>query len=235
MCFSAAVAILFGAPSLPADVPAVGLGKAPDLARAQWIWSSEDGLQDAGPLSYFRRKFVLPAPPVEATLALTADNGFKLYVNNNRVAAELERYRTGEPSRVRSWTCFFLARTLGKLRDHDSVDLLCAALDEDPTEAEFGIPDPPNVFLHNAITPLYRAPAADALGRIGRREAVPSLLRAAANFDNAMDVRHASADSLRRLADPSSLPQLEKLAADYPEAATGQTLREACVAARTRP
>ncbi|MHC4401015.1 MAG: HEAT repeat domain-containing protein [Planctomycetota bacterium] len=150
-----------------------------------------------------------------------------------RVRAAFERYRAGPPSRKRSWTCFFLARTLGKLGDPGSVAVLRSALDDDPTEAEHGIPDPPNVFLHNAITPLYRAAAADALGRIGASEAVPSLLAAVADLDNAMDVRQAAADSLRRIAEPTSLPRLEALAEGYPEIATQFTLWEACAAARS--
>jgi HEAT repeat protein len=151
-----------------------------------------------------------------------------------RVRAAFERYRAEQPSRKRSWTCFFLARTLGKLRDRGSVDALRAALDDEPAEASFGIPDPPNVFIHQAMTPVHRAAAADALGRIGAKQAVPSLLAAVAEFDNAMEVRQAAADALRRIADPASLPQLESLARHYPEIATQQTLREACAAARSR-
>ena len=152
-----------------------------------------------------------------------------------QVRAAFERYRAREPSRERSWTCFFLARTLGKLGDRESTAVLRAALDADPTEASFGIPDPPNVFLHNAMTPVYRAAAADALGRIGAAEAVPSLLAALGNFENAMEVRQAAADALRRIADPKSLPELERLARDYPEIVTRQSLEEACAAIRQRP
>jgi len=151
-----------------------------------------------------------------------------------RVRAAFQRYRAQPPSRKRSWTCFFLARTLGKLRDRGSVALLRDAVDHDPTEFSFGVPDAPNVFIHHAMTPVYRAAAADALGRIGGAEAVPSLLAAVADFHNAMEVRQAAADSLRRIADPVSLPQLEELAGDYPEIATQQTLREACAAVRAK-
>jgi len=149
-----------------------------------------------------------------------------------RVRAALERYRAMAPSRKRSWTCFFLARTLGKLRDAGSVGVLCSALDDDPTEFSFGVPDAPNVFIHNAMTPVHRAAAADALGRIGSKEAVPSLLSAVADFDNAMEVRQAAAGALGRIADPATLGQLEKLAADYPEFTTQRTLWEACAACR---
>ena len=41
-------------------------------------------------------------------------------------------------------------------------------------------------------------------------------------------------DALRRIADPASLPQLEKLAEGYPKVATQYTLWEACAAVRSR-
>ncbi|MEE9601728.1 MAG: HEAT repeat domain-containing protein, partial [Thermoguttaceae bacterium] len=143
------------------------------------------------------------------------------------VRAAFERYRAQEPSRVQSWVCFFLARTLGKLGDRESVDVLRSALDDDPTEASFGLPDPPNVFIHDAMTPLYRASAADALGRIGDKQAVPSLLAAVKNYENAMDVRRAAAEALGRIADPAGSEEIEALAEDYPEISTAQALREA--------
>ena len=152
-----------------------------------------------------------------------------------RVRAALKRYRAQPASRKHSWVCFFLARTLGKLRDRGSADALLEALDKDPTELSLGIPNPPNVFIHNAMTPVHRAAAADALGRIGARQAVPSLLAAVGNFDNAMEVRQAAADALRRIADPGSLAKLRKLTEDYPEIATQNTLRAACAAAGGRP
>jgi len=145
-----------------------------------------------------------------------------------RLRAAFDRYRAAPPSRKRSWTCFFLARALGKTRDRGSVDSLLAALDEDPTEASFGLEDPPNVFIYKAMTPFYRAAAAYALGQIGEPRAVPSLLKTIANFDNALDVRHAAARALGMLPDRSHLPQLRKLAADYPEVATRRALLEAC-------
>jgi HEAT repeat protein len=151
-----------------------------------------------------------------------------------RIREAFQRIRTQEPSRERSWVCFFLARALGKLRDAGSVPVLRAALDEDQPEADFGIPDPPNVFLHEAMTPCYRAAAADALGRIAAREAYPTLRAAVTDYRNAMDVRQAAARALCRVADPSSLPELEKLADGYPEVVTQMTLWEGCAALAAR-
>ncbi|PIX41885.1 MAG: hypothetical protein COZ57_22380 [Armatimonadetes bacterium CG_4_8_14_3_um_filter_66_20] len=149
-----------------------------------------------------------------------------------RVRAAFARYHAAEPSRQRSWTCFFLARTLGKLRDAGAVEMLRATLEKDPNEAALGIPDPPNVFLHNAMTPLYRAAAADALGRLGARQAVPALLTTVSDYGNAMDVRQAAANALCAIADPTSLSELTKVADSYPEVITQVTLWEACSATK---
>jgi hypothetical protein len=144
-----------------------------------------------------------------------------------RIRAAFERFRAQEPSRERSWTCFFLARALGKLRDEGSVEVLRAALDQDMKEADFGIADPPNLFLHEAMAPCYRAAAADALGRIGDPSAYPSLLAAVTDYRNAMDVRQPAARALGSTADASCLGEMTKLANEYPEAMTQMTLWEA--------
>ena len=106
-----------------------------------------------------------------------------------RVRVALDRYRQvgreprwcfaggGLPQRlpVKNWVCFFLARTLGNLGDRRSVESLIAVLDQTPGEGAAGRPDPcePGVlFLHNELTPCYRAAAAWALGALviaGRR------------------------------------------------------------------
>lgn len=68
---------------------AADIGKPPDLSKASWIWWSKAALGDGGPMAFFRREFMLPAKPVEASIALTADNGYELYVNGHRVAGTL--------------------------------------------------------------------------------------------------------------------------------------------------
>jgi hypothetical protein len=152
-----------------------------------------------------------------------------------RIRAAFERYRAQAPSAERSWTCFFLARALGKLRDTGSVEVLRASLDTDMREADFGIADPPNVFLHEAMTPVYRAAVADALGRIGDLAAYPSLWATATDYDRSvMDVRQAAARALGGTAGESNLGELAKLAREYPEAITQMTLWEACEAAKAR-
>jgi len=149
-----------------------------------------------------------------------------------RLAAAFQRYRAISASpvkdfpraRTKAWVCLYLAKALGKIRHRGSVDVLLSALDNDPTEASFGYETPPSAILYKAITPMYRAAVAYALGRIGDRRATPSLLKGVANFDNALDVRHSAAHALALVCDESCLPDLQKLAADYPEVATRRVL-----------
>ncbi|MBM4050460.1 MAG: HEAT repeat domain-containing protein, partial [Planctomycetes bacterium] len=92
-------------------------------------------------------------------------------------------------------------------------------------------PDPlgPGVlFLHNDLTPCWRAAVAWALGRIGDRRAAPTLLKTVADLANAPDTRHAAAEALGRLADPAHLDPIRQLAATYPEVSTRRALLEAC-------
>lgn len=132
---------------------------------------------------------------------------------------------------VRHWVLFYLGRTLGQLSDHASVETLTAVLRDNLNEARHGRPDPsqPEIhFLQLDYTPCWRAAAAWALGQIGDKSAVPTLLGVVRNMENATDVRHAATTSLERIADPSCLSDLEKLAANYPEVSTRRVLLSAC-------
>ncbi|MEI7899139.1 MAG: HEAT repeat domain-containing protein [bacterium] len=129
---------------------------------------------------------------------------------------------------TRHWVCFYLGRTLGTLGDVRATDTLLAAL-ASPNEFAGGSPDPlgPGIlFLHNDLTPCWRAAAAWALGRIGDRRAAPALLKVVGDLGNASDTRHAAAVALDRMADPAFLNALRKVAADYPEFSTRTTLDE---------
>jgi HEAT repeat protein len=164
-----------------------------------------------------------------------------------RIRAALDRYRDrplekdlkrafgggGLPGRipVKHWVCFFLARELGNLADPASVDSLLAVVEQCPTEASLGYPDPADpavLFLHNDLTPCYRAEAAWALGRIADRRATPAMLKVVADLQNAPDTRHAAAVALQRLAAPTDLDALRKLAAACPDVATRRALLLAC-------
>ena len=152
-----------------------------------------------------------------------------------RVRAAFERYRrkpteiprvfdTGIPVVLelpaKHWVCFFLARTLGCLDDPSSVPALVRALAEMLPEAATGRPDPlgPGVlFLHNDLTPCWRAAAAWALGEIGDPRAGTAMLDVIGNLENAVDTRHACVTALGEIGDPASLPALRELVSDYPE------------------
>ncbi len=163
-----------------------------------------------------------------------------------RIRAAFDRYRaiptdiprvfdTGIPVVLtlpaKHWVCFFLARSLGYLGDPASVEPLIATLKSEAPEAATGHPDPLGagvLFLHNDLTPCWRAAVAWALGRLGDRRAVPVLLEVAGNLQNAPDTRHCAAVALGEIADPASLVPLQRLAANYPEIAARRALLEAC-------
>lgn len=132
------------------------------------------------------------------------------------------------------WVCFYLARTMGELGDSASVPSLIEAL-EAPAEAAPGHPDPlgPGVlFLHNDLTPCWRAAAAAALGRIGDRRAMPALMATVRDLSNATDTRQAAAGALKRLATPADVGAIEELAGNYPELSTRKVLLSIVAAAR---
>jgi HEAT repeat protein len=122
---------------------------------------------------------------------------------------------------------YFIAQSLGNLRDPRSVDSLVAVLEQCPPEAGLGRPDPtqPEVlFLHNDLTPCYRAAAAWALGRIGERRAAPTLLHVIEDERSATDTHYAAAEALERIADPASLTQISALARACREISTRRVL-----------
>ncbi len=134
---------------------------------------------------------------------------------------------------AKHWVCFYLARALGNLADPRSTDTLIAVLKTEPAEAATGRPDPlgPGVlFLHNDLTPCWRAATAWALGRIGDAQAIPVLLDIVADLDNATDTRHAAARALGRIGDTGSADRIRELARDYPEIYTRHALYEAAEA-----
>jgi len=160
-----------------------------------------------------------------------------------RVRAAYERYRAmpedpiqrplGNPDWIpqRHWVLFYLGRALGNLGAADSVDTLLASLAPELNEARHGRPDPaePNIhFLQLEYTPCWRTTAAWALGRIGEPRAAPTLLNVVGDLNNATDVRHAAAEALAFLRDPSRLDAMKRLAQDYPEHSVRKALLRGC-------
>jgi HEAT repeat protein len=128
---------------------------------------------------------------------------------------------------ARHWVSFFLARSLGNLGDARSVPTLVKVLEDSAPEAASGRPDPlgPGVlFLHNDLTPCWRAEVAWALGRIGDAQAQPVLLKIIADLQNATDTRYAAAIAAGQLADTAGLAELHRLAQNYPEISVRRAL-----------
>ena len=154
--------------------------------------------------------------------------------HRQRIRSAFETFRSRETSRERSWTCYMLARALGRMNDKESIPFLLSSLNNEKKEFDFGSPPAPNIFLTNAMTPVHRASAAAALGMIGDPVALPTLLATAEDFDNMMDVRDAAAWAMfeiGRKMDSKSVSErkefverLKTVAETYPELYPGKTL-----------
>ncbi len=128
---------------------------------------------------------------------------------------------------VKNWVCFYLARSLGNLGLPESLPSLTACLDSHLAEAASGHPDPlgPGVlFVHNDLTPCWRAAAAWALGEIGDPQSAPVLLNVIANMENATDTRHSAVKALSKINTADHHATIRQMAEDYPEISTRQAL-----------
>ena len=158
--------------------------------------------------------------------------------HRNRIRTVFADFQKREASRERSWTCYMLARALGRLKDKESVPLLLACLTDEKREFDFGSPLAPNIFLTNAMTPVHRASAAAALGMIGDPAALPVLLAVTEDFYNMMDVRDAAAFAIQDIGkkitpeNRAKVPEdfvkrLKTVAETYPELYPGKALSKA--------
>lgn len=127
-----------------------------------------------------------------------------------------------------AWICFYSLETLGRLRATDAYDTFLRALTQDPPEVVDGIPDVSLPKAHWSTTPHYRVAAAYGLGQLGNHNAVPALLAAVKNFDNALEVRHTAARALVKLCDASDRELLRITAETYPEVVIRRELLTAC-------
>lgn len=131
---------------------------------------------------------------------------------------------------LRHWVCFYLARTLGQIcRDQRATPVLAESLSDALAEGAGGRPDPlgPGVhFLHNDLTPCWRAEAAWAMGRTGIAGFESVLQGVLANPDNAPDTRHAAAVALASHPNAWDRKTLAELAAKTPETSIRRVLLE---------
>ncbi|MCL2710722.1 MAG: HEAT repeat domain-containing protein [Planctomycetaceae bacterium] len=189
------------------------------------------------------------SPPAVSTGAMEPTSRAAMIIAvlvNDRTSAEhlqqirdvFADFQKRDASRERSWTCYMLARALGRLKDRESIPIFLTCLTDEKREFDFGSAPPPNVFLHNAMTPVHRASVAAALGMIGDPVALPVLLAIMEDFHNAMDVRDAAAFAIQEIgrkitpeqgaAVPADFVQrLKTVAETYPEMYTGKTLSKA--------
>jgi len=158
--------------------------------------------------------------------------------HRQRIREAFADFQKREPSRERSWTCYMLARALGRLKDKESIPLLLAVLTDEKKEFDFGSAPAPNIFLNEAMTPVHRASVAAALGMIGDPVALPALLSTAEDFNNMMDVRDAAAAAIKEIGQKitpnqrATVPKdfverLKTLSETYPELYPGKTLSKA--------
>ncbi|MBI5834914.1 MAG: HEAT repeat domain-containing protein [Armatimonadetes bacterium] len=167
-----------------------------------------------------------PGGDIRAAQTLSALCRDKRYVP--RLCAALDRWRQApcaikrvfdrgipvvDELPARHWVSFFLARALGEMGDPSAADSLLAGLASEP-EAAHGRPDPlgPGVlFLHNDLTPCWRAECAWALGRLGDRRAIAPLRAVITSDLNAIDTRYAAAVALVALSNAEERAELPKL------------------------
>ncbi len=152
-----------------------------------------------------------------------------------RIRAVLETYRAQEPSETRSWACFMLTRTLGRLGDASSIDLFVEMLVKDPTESSLGLNPPPTHIIYKAWRPFYRPSAAWSLGELKAKQAVPALLKIVQDLDNASSTREQAAAALGKIADKSTLEQLKQIAEEYPEVMTRRALLKSIETISSKP
>ena len=142
----------------------------------------------------------------------------------DRIRKVLLANRAAKASETRAWVCFMLTRTLGRLGDTGSIDLFVEMLSKDPTEASLGLNPPPAHIIYKAWRPFYRPAAAWSLGQLKAKQAAPTLIKAVQELENASSTREQAAAALGEIGDKSTLPELKKIAEEYPELMTRRAL-----------
>jgi HEAT repeat protein len=173
------------------------------------------GLTDAEPIvRATAARAVLSLPPDEAVNALTPLLGDKFELPREEAAYALGETRTtaavkplltalaqDKSTGVRGAAIV----ALGLLKDETAVELLTQVLTRRvPSEGFYG-----KVLRRKDLeNPFIRRAAAQALGRIGSRAAVPALIAALSDPKAGEDVRREAARSLAAIGDPAAVPAL---------------------------
>jgi len=87
----AGVACLFSSALAAAPPAKAAEGKTaplPDYTKASWIWDAKSALGEGTENVFFRKPIELPARPKSATILVTADNAYDLYVNGSLVGSD---------------------------------------------------------------------------------------------------------------------------------------------------
>lgn len=132
----------------------------------------------------------------------------------------LRQYRAAEPSETRSWVCFMLTRTLGRLGDRASEQLFVDMLEKDPTETALGLNAAPANNIYKGWRLFYRPAAAWALGQLKAVDASDTLLGVVENLDNASSTREQAAAALGLIGNPAMVGRMQAMAEEYPEITT---------------
>lgn len=143
-----------------------------------------------------------------------------------RIGDLVKKYRAEKESEKRNWCCFYLIRTLGRLGDGASGELLLDVLMNDPTETAAGLNPPPTHIIYKGWRPFYRPAAAWGLGMLKEKKAIGALLEAIENLDNAPCVRQQAAIALGRIGDRKCLKRLIKISEVYPDVMTRRSILE---------
>ena len=167
------------------------------------------------------RRYSPEARAAQVLSIICTDTGYA-----ERIRQRLIKFRNNEPSEQRSWCCFYLIRTLGRMDDGFSADLLIDILENDPTEAALGLNPPPTHIIYKGWRPFYRSAAAWSLGMIKETKAVSVLLETVENLDNASSTRQQAAIALGRIEDPRCLKKLIEIGQYYPEVTTRRSILE---------
>lgn len=158
------------------------------------------------------------SPQARAAQVLSIVCGDSKYAG--QIGELVKKYRAGKDSEMRNWCCFYLIRTLGRLGDEVSAELLLDILENDPTEASAGLNPPPTHIIYKGWRPFFRPAAAWGLGMLKEKQAVAVLLDTLENLDNAPCVRQQAAIALGRIGDVGCLDRLAEIGKDYPEVIT---------------